>query len=242
MKAPDDVPRFRDYLAMLVRAWPMLLVATLLSAGVAVGAMELRKPNYAASVMLFATVAGDPSTFASYYGSMGAMARMPTYTQLAKSTLIAQRTVDELKLPVTAENLAGRVSAEWVPGGVDVRGRAASVVLRVSVTDHDPDAAVKEANAVAGNLMAVSRELEWHEAKPADAIQYNGAVAELMPVGRAQTAQLVPVPVLTLLAIGAGVGLAISVAIMLAVEISRDTVDSCEQLNHIVKVATQGKT
>jgi capsular polysaccharide biosynthesis protein len=242
MRVPTDVPRLRDYLSMLRRAWVFILVTTLVSAAAAIAAVELRKPTYSASVMLFATVAGDPSTFASYYGSLGAKSRIPTYADLAKSTLVARRTIDQLKLSTSVEDLVSRVSAQWVPGGADRRGQANSVVLRISVTSDQPDLAIKEANAVADNLRVLSQELEWHESKPEDEIQYKGAVAELTAVGTARTAQLVPAPVLRSAAIGGGVGLAISVVIMLAVEIARDTVASRGQLDHIVRRATQGNT
>lgn len=239
MKAPAGVPRIRDYLLMLGRAWLLILVATVVSAGAAVAAVELRKPTYSASASVFAVVAGDSGVIATYFGGLGANSRMPTYADLAKSRLVAQRTVTALDLPITPEDLMERTSAQWEPGGTNPWGRATSALLRVTVTGSDPDTVVEEVNGVAGSLIAVSRELEWHESKVTDEIQYKGAAAELVPVDAATTAQRVRKPILTTLSIGAGVGLAFSTLLLLAVEIARDTVATRGQLKHIVKRATQ---
>lgn len=243
MRAPVDVPRLRDYLVMLGRAWLLILVATVVSAGAAVAAVELRAPKYAASDLMFATVAGDSSVFALWSGQLGANNRIPTYTLLAKSDLVVQRTIDQLKLPTTAGELASRITADWEPGGANPWGRAKSALLRVTVTGRDPASVVKEVNGIASNLMAVSRELEWHESKVTDEIQYKGASAELVPVYAAPAAHVVPTPIRRPLVLGAGMGFGISVVLLLAVEIARDTVLTRGQFKYIVNnLATHGNT
>lgn len=239
MKAPADVPRVRDYLMMLARGWVIILVATVLSVGAAWAAVELPAPKYQASALVFAEVAGDPGAFSTYTGGMAANARIPTYMNLAQSTLVTRRAIADLRLNTTPEELASRVSAEWVPGGVNVWGRVNSALLQITVTDRDPESAVKTANAIAGHLMGVSRELEWTQSKETDAIQYTGPNAELVPIDPATTAQLVEPPVMRALAVGGGVGLACSVLLVLGVGIARDRVATRGQLDHIVKQATQ---
>ncbi|MGB8406977.1 MAG: Wzz/FepE/Etk N-terminal domain-containing protein [Mycobacterium sp.] len=241
MRAPADSPRVRDYLSMLARGWVIILVATVLSIGAAGAAVEVQKPKYQASALVFAEVAGDPGAFSTYTGGMGANARIPTYVDLAQSRLVARRAIEDLKLNTTPEDLVSRVSAEWVPGGANVWGRVNSALLRVTVTDADPDTAVKTANAIAGHLMGVSRELEWTQSKETDAIQYTGPNAELVPIDPARTAELVKPPVMRALAVGGGVGLACSVLLVLGVGIARDRVANRSQLNHIVKQATQAE-
>lgn len=239
MKAPLDVPRPRDYLTMLRRAWLAILLATLLSAGAAVAATLLHKPGYVATARLFATVAGDPGTFAAYAGGMGANARIPTYLQLATSTQVTQRVIDDLELSTTPEELATHISGTWEPFGVSRFGRPVSALLQLQVTASDPKAAVEIVNAVAGNLVVVSRELKWTQSKPTDEIQYTGAAAELVPVDQAKAAQRQRPSVLRPALVGGGIGLAVSVLIMLAAAISRDAVATRGQLNHIVKTARQ---
>ncbi len=242
MRAPLDVPRFRDYLVLLLRAWPMILVATLLSAGAAAFAVSQQPPSYTASALAFAKVSNDPSTFSQYYGGMGAKLRTPGYAELAKSRTVARAAIEAIGQDTTAEELASRVSATWEPGGADLRGRANSVLLRITVTNEDPDLAVDEVNAVGSALVKLSQDLEWYESAVSDDVQYKGPLAELLPVDAAKTATEVPTPLGRPLAIGAGVGFAVSALIMLGVGIARDTVVTRGQLNQIVRVATQRET
>ncbi|WP_395307771.1 hypothetical protein V4U86_20550 [Mycobacterium sp. AMU20-3851] len=239
MRAPVDVPRLRDYLAMLLRAWPMILVATLLSAGAAAVVVAQKTPTYTASALAFAKVSNDPSTFSQYYGGMGAKLRMPGYAELAKSRSVAQRAIEAIGEDTTAEDLASRISAEWEPSGVDLRGRANSVLLRITVTNENPDLAVEEVNAVGSVLVKLSQDLEWYESEVSDDVQYKGPLAELLPVGVATAARPVPNPILGPMTVGAGVGFALSVLIMLSVQIARDTLVTRSQINQIARVATQ---
>lgn len=242
MRAPVDVPRFRDYLKILAGGWVVILLATLASAGAAYGAQQLlRDRDYEASVLLMAQVAGDPATFSAYAGGMGANARIATYVGLAQSDLVARRTIDQIPgLGMTPEQLIAETSATWEPGGVNRFGRPNSALLRVKVTDPDPRRAVGLVNAVAANLMAISRELEWTQSQPTDPIQYTGPVAELVPVDAATTATRVPAPMLKGVAVGAGVGFALSMILVLAVGITRDRVLTPAQLDHIAKQAMSG--
>jgi len=242
MRAPVDVPRLRDYVSILLRAWPMILVATLLSAGAALFAVQQRTPEYRASALAFAKVSNDPSTFSQYYGGMGAKLRIPGYAELAKSRGVAERAVRALESTTAPEDLAARVSAVWEPGGADLRGRANSVLLRITVTNENPDLAVEEVNAVGSTLVKLSQDLEWYESKVSDDVQYKGPLAELLPVGAAQSAQLVATPISGPLAVGAGLGFAVSTLIMMGVGIARDTVTTRSQLGQIVRVATQRET
>lgn len=238
MKAPTDVPRGRDYLAMLARGWVIIALATLLSMGAAWAATGLRAPEYEASASVFAEVAGDPGVFSAYAGGMAANARVPTYIDLATSNLVAGRAIEELKLDTAPAELASRVSGEWVPGGANAWGRANSALIRISVTARDPDTAVKTVNSLAGHLVALSRELEWGQSKETDPIQYTGPAAELVPVDRAHAAHLVTTPLWRTLAIGAGLGLACGALMVLGMGIVRDRVATRGQLDHIVKQAT----
>ena len=242
MRVPVDAPRVRDYVWMVVRAWPFILVVTLLSAGAALVAVHQRPATYSASALAFATVAGDPSTFSQYYGGMGARVRMPSYVELAKSRSVAERAIDAIDSTVTPEDLSSRVWAAWVPDGVDLRGRPSSALLRITVTSDDPDEAVREVNAVGGTLVELSKELEWYESAPTDDIHYTGAVAELLPIGAATTAHKDVTPVLEPVSMGAGVGLAVGVVIMLGVGIGRDTLMTRGQLDHVAKLAKRPNT
>jgi capsular polysaccharide biosynthesis protein len=236
------VPRARDYLKILAGGWLVIVLATLASAGAAYAAQEyLPDRHYQASVLLMSQVAGDPATFAAYAGGMGANARIATYVGLAQSELVAERTVDQVpEAAMTPAQLAAATSATWLPGGVNRFGRPNSALLQVTVTDPEPARAAALVNAQAANLMSLSRELEWIQSAPTDPIQYTGPVAELVPVDAAKSASEVRPPVLKGVVVGAGVGFALSVVLVLLVGITRDTVLTPAQLDHIAKQAMSG--
>ncbi len=243
VRAPVDVPRVRDYLRMLASGWLVIVAATVLSAGAAVGVHQmLRVPTYTASTQLFAVVTGDPGVYATNFGGAGATVRMTTYVQLAKSALVTQRTINDVGLDTTAEELADKISAATVPDGVSRFGRPNSALLKVQVTGDDPDTTVKTANALAKNLIAASQELEWSESKPGDEIQYFGPVAQLVPVDVALSAHEVQTSRLREMGVGAGIGLALSSFVVLAMGIARDTVLSRGHVDHIVTQALSGQT
>lgn len=242
MKAPVDVPRARDYLRMLAGGWVVIALATLLSPAAAYGLQKVTwDRTYTASTLLFAQVAGDPGTFSAYFGGSAANARMATYVSLAQSAVVSRRTVDELGLPMPADELAANTAAAWEPGGVSRFGRASSALLRVQVTGTDSDVTVQTVNALSAQLMRLTGELEWIEAKPTDPIQYTGPVAELVPVDAATSATEVQPPVLRTIAVAGGVGFALSVLLVLGVGIARDDVLSKGQLVQVANTATSGK-
>ena len=238
MRAPVDVPRVRDYLTILAKGWLIILVATVLAPGAAYLLQKATfERSYTASALLFAHVAGDPGTYSAYAGGLGANSRMATYSSLAQSRVVSQRAIDETGLPMTAEQLAANTTATWEPYGINRFGRPSSVLLRVTVAGSDADQTVTAVNALAGNLMKLSGELEWIQAEPTDAIQYTGPVAELMPVDPATTADEVQPDVKNTLIVAAGLGFARSAVLVLAVGIARDNVLTRGQLVNVVNVA-----
>lgn len=239
MRAPVDVPRARDYLTILAKGWIVILVATLLAPAAAFGLHKLTaERSYTASVLLFAQVAGDPGTYSAYAGGIGANSRMSTYVSLAQSTVISERTIETLGLPLTPSELAANVTAAWEPYGVSRFGRPSSALLRVKVTGTDPQTTIDTVNTLASVLMKMSGELEWIEAKPTDPIQYTGPVAELVAVDPATVAHEVQPDITNILLVAAGVGFALSVVLVLAFGLARDEVLTPGQLRQVANSFT----
>lgn len=234
------MPRARDYLTILTKGWVIILLATLLSPAAAFAVQKLTwERSYSASVLLFAQVAGDPGTYSAYAGGIGANSRMATYVSLAQSSVISERTIEELDLPMTASELSANVTAAWEPYGLSRFARPTSALLRVQVTGTDPDTTIDTVNTLASVLMKMSGELEWIVAEPTDAIQYTGPVAELVAVDPATVAHEVQPDVMNNLLVAAGVGFALSVFLVLAFGLARDNVLTGGQL---VQVANSVKS
>lgn len=233
------MPRARDYLTILAKGWIVIVVATLLAPAAAFGIQKLTaERSYTASVLLFAQVAGDPGTYSAYAGGIGANSRMSTYVSLAKSTVISERTIETLGLPLAPSELAANVTAAWEPYGMSRFGRPSSALLRVGVTGTDPQTTIDTVNTLASVLMKMSGELEWVEAKPTDPIQYTGPVAELVAVDPATVAHEVRPDLTNTLLVATGVGFALSLVLVLAFGLARDEVLTGSQLRQVANSFT----
>lgn len=215
MRPPTDVPRGRDYLSILHKGWSVIFAATLVSVGAAYLAHVILPPEYTASASVFAVVPGAASVRAAFEGDRASASRMTSYGELAKSRQVAGRTIAELQLPTTSDELAERVTVTVVPE---------SVLLELNVTGSDADQTRDTVNALARNLVQVSQEVVWSDTGPA---------TDLMPVDFAQAAHDGRAPLWRHLAEGGALGLFLSVALVLAVGLIRSKVDSKQQADYI---------
>lgn len=230
MKPPAGVPRIRDYLQMLARGWVVIVCATLLSAGAGVlVARYLQDPEYVATTRVFAVVPGDAQTHAAYEGNRGASVRIQTYAQLATSTIVTQRAIDELGLTETPEELAEHITTTSTPDTLSRFSYPLSVLLDVKVSGDDPDRTVDVANAVTRNLIAASEELEWDESESGPG---------LVLVDEAKAAPRVTESLLSAAGVGAAWGLALSALALLAVGAFGDRVLSRDQIEYVAGDST----
>jgi capsular polysaccharide biosynthesis protein len=233
VRAPVDVPRVRDYLRMVAYGWMVILVATLLSAAAVVASDRyLQDPVYAASTQLFAVVPGDAQTHSAYEGNRGSTVRIQTYSQLAVSTIVTQRAIDELGLPDTPAELAKRISVRSVPDTLSRFSYPLSVLISVQVTGNDPNRTVEVANAVARNLVAASQELEWSGSESGPALVLIDDAKSATNAGRSWLSNA---------AIGAAIGLIFSCLAVIAIGVRRDKVLTREQLGYVAKRSAGGE-
>lgn len=217
---------------MLERYWLAILLATALSAvAVVVSDRYLRDPMYAASSQLFAVVPGDAQTHAAYEGNRAASVRMETYVQLATSTIVTLRTITELGLDETPEELAKRITVKTVPDTLSQFSFPLSALLNVQVSGSDASKTVDVANAVAQNLVEVSQETEWTgtEAGPALVIVDQANTATRLGISWPQNATF-----------GAVFGFLLSCLAVLATGARRDRILNRHQLAHITKESIVG--
>ena len=212
---------------MLSQYWLVIALATLLSAAsVVVSDRYLRAPEYAASTQLFAVVPGDAQTHSAYEGDRAASVRMDTYAQLATSTIVTLRTIDELGLDETPEELAKRISVKSVPGTLSQFSYPLSALISVQVTGSDSSQTVDVANAVARHLIEASQETEWTGTQPGPA---------LVLVDQATSAQTVGTSWLPNATFGAIFGLVLSCLAVLATGARRDRILDRGQLAHLAE-------
>jgi capsular polysaccharide biosynthesis protein len=228
------VPRVRDYVRMLAHGWLVILCATALSTVAAVLADRyLQDPVYVAETRVFAVVPGDAQTRAAYEGNRGASVRMRTYAQMATSTIVTQRTIDELGLQQTPEELAARITVDSVPDTLSPFALPMSVLLRVQVSGSDPDDAVTTANEVTRNLIAASQEVEWNGAD-------NQSGPNLVLIDQATSAHASGGSWLEAAGSGAALGLVLSCLAVLATGARRDAILNGGHLAHVADEANGG--
>jgi capsular polysaccharide biosynthesis protein len=231
VRPPVDVPRVRDYFHIIAGGWLVILVATVLSAGAVVAYDRyVAAPVYVASTQLFAQVPGDAMVHAAYEGNRGSSVRIETYTQLATSTMVTLRTIDELGLPDTPAQLAKRIKVVSVPDTLSQFAYPMSVLLKVQVSGSNPDGTVDVANAVARNLSAATQELEWTGTE-------SGPL--LVIVDDAKSATEAHPSLLSNAAVGGGIGLALSCLVVLGLGIARDRVLSRDHLAYVTDQPTE---
>lgn len=140
-----------DYLRTFRRFWWLVVVATLVGAGVGYATIFMTTPQYQSTARLFVTTQSGTSVGDAYQNNLFSQERVVSYAGLATSEQVSARAVDQLKVPITADQLRAKITATPVPK---------TVLLDVSASDPDPATAQTYANAVADQLVQLVSELE----------------------------------------------------------------------------------
>ena len=220
MRPPARVPRARDYLHLLAKGWIVILLTTALSAGAGWVAWMTKEPVYISTAKVFATTKGSATPTDAYYGNHNAVQRTLTIRSLARSPQITVRTIDQLGLHDTPATLANRIA---VSGGQ-------TAVMDVAVNGNDPTLTRRTANAVAANMMQLSREMGNVDTSNVDLTLVDSAGPG---VRQGQWWKLV----LT----GAGLGLAISAVLVLAYGLIRNKTLGRRHVDHVVAETIAGR-
>jgi capsular polysaccharide biosynthesis protein len=139
----------RDYLLLLRNGWIVILAATALSVGAGWVAWETAKPDYSSTARIFATTRGSATPMDAYYGHLNSVSRTLTIQSLARSPQVTMRTIDQLGLEETPGDLAAQIIVVVTN----------SALMDVQVIGDDPTTTRRTANAVASNLMQLTREM-----------------------------------------------------------------------------------
>jgi capsular polysaccharide biosynthesis protein len=138
-----------DYLVLLRNGWIVILAATALSVGAGWLAWETSDPVYSSTARMFATTRGSATPIDAYYGHLNSVSRTLTIQRLARSPQITARTVDQLGLQDTPDGLGSRITV----------GVTTSALVEVQVTGDNPELTRRTTNAVAANLLQLTREM-----------------------------------------------------------------------------------
>jgi polysaccharide biosynthesis transport protein len=124
----------------LIRRHGRFLLAGLLAGLVLAGLLSwTAERTYTSSTKLFVAAATTKSSSDAYEGNLFTQSRINSYPQILTSPDVAQQVVDELHLPLTAEEVAAKVAVTVQPE---------TVVLDVQVTDSSPERAQQIATSL----------------------------------------------------------------------------------------------
>ncbi|MGY1735329.1 polysaccharide biosynthesis tyrosine autokinase [Geodermatophilus sp. SYSU D00684] len=167
----------RNDLIELLRRHRRYVVAGLLLGVVVAGVLSWTAVRtYTSSTQLFVGTAGSTASADAYEGNLFSQQRVASYAQVLTSRELAQRVVDETGLPLTAREVAAKVTVTPLPE---------TVVLDVRVTDTSPERAQQIATSLAQQFTQRVTELET----PA------GATSPTVTITTIQAADLNPTPV-----------------------------------------------
>jgi succinoglycan biosynthesis transport protein ExoP len=195
--------RVRDVLRALRVAWPLVVVLTLVGAGVGAIVASVQRPVYVATAKAYVAVASATSTGDLIDSAQYTQQIAASFADIAGTSYVLQPVIARLGLRRTAAELAASVSVTASPG---------EAVLEVEARDSSPAEAARIANAIGGRLST--------------------AVASLTPAGGRVAVTLVdpatppgapvsPVPLLDV-AVGGGAGLVLG-ALLIALRALSDT-------------------
>ena len=146
-----------DYLRIFRRYWWMLAVFIVVGVVIGYGSWVVNwgiinfTPKYQSTATLFVATQTGTTTAEAYQNDMFSQQRAVSYAALATSEQVAAHAVDQLKAPISADDLRAKIAAK-------VRDK--TVMLDVSVTDSSPEQAQIYADAVSNQLVTLVSQLE----------------------------------------------------------------------------------
>lgn len=152
----------RDYLRVLYRRWRIITVLGLLGTGLGILGSYASTPEYRAGTTLFVSMHDQADTAQLSQGNVFIQARVQSYAAMAASPLVTRPVVRTLNLPMTPEQLAGRITAT---------AQLDTVLVHITVTDTAPGRAARISNAVAMRFADMVGELEKPEGAKASPVK-----------------------------------------------------------------------
>src|SRR4051794_14933907 len=216
----------RDYMRLVRKRWRIISACVLLALMGAAALTALAQKMYSAQaqVIISAQTTADDLTSA-LQGSSFTQQRVKSYAVIVDTPSITQPVVDSLKLDITAQQLAHKISAS---NPLD------TFLLNISVTDNDPKAAARMANAVAAQFSTVVKTLETPEGSTQALVK-----ASVVRPANVPTVPVSPRPKINL-ALGLLVGLALGIGLAVLRESLDTTIKSVEDLHNIMDTPVLG--
>ncbi|MFT4235191.1 MAG: polysaccharide biosynthesis tyrosine autokinase, partial [Microbacterium sp.] len=215
----------RAYVTSLRRSWIVILVITLLGAGIGYGYAAVQTPQYEATAQVLITAARGESTSELVQGATYVQTLVESYALVAKTSTVLQPVIDELGLDLSSRELAEHVSVD---------NPLNTTLLDIVVVDDDPAFARKAANAIAESLATAVQSLSPQSDDQVPSVQIDTvAPADLPEQPFSPNTKLLTVA-------GLGIGLVIGVLIALLRTLLATRVTSASDIEEVTNVPILG--
>ncbi|MGM9973535.1 MAG: YveK family protein [Clostridiaceae bacterium] len=211
----------REYFQIIKKRWLLVVVITLLASLIsALVSYFFIKPTYKAdiSVIIGSTSSVGDESGQSYNDVLMYQKIVQSYTEIAKTRLVAEDVIDTLNLDMSSSQLIGMIS---------VSVKSNTEILNIMVKADDAALARSIANQYAKSLKKVSMEIR------------NVDNVQLMDDAVMPTSPDSPRPLLNI-AIAFFLGLMLSVGIIFLIEYLDSTIKSQEELERLFNVPVLG--
>lgn len=141
----------RDHLRVVRKRWALITSIALLGVGAAGAYSALKTPEYSSTATVFVSTAGGDSVTDLAQGNSFTQQRVKTYAELVAAPIVLDPVIEELDLEPNADELATQITAT---------APLNTTLIRIDVTDPDPELAARLATEVSESLTTAVEEIE----------------------------------------------------------------------------------
>jgi tyrosine-protein kinase len=131
---------FQTFVRIMRSRWKLLVTAVVTCLVAAVAITVVQTKSYQATATVMVSFTGAATINDAYEAIQAAQQRLSSYAELAGGRTVAQRTIDQLGVPMTADQLVDSTKVQYTPE---------STLFRLTVSDSDPQQAAALASAMA---------------------------------------------------------------------------------------------
>ncbi len=137
---------FRTFIRIVATRWKVAVPA-FLACVIGAGFLTLvQTKSYQSSATVLVSFSGLTNVYDVENASMASQQRLSSYVQVAGGRLVAQRAIDQLHIPMKADELVSNTKVAYTPE---------STVFQLTVTDTDPQRVAALTDALANQFVAV---------------------------------------------------------------------------------------
>jgi capsular exopolysaccharide synthesis family protein len=142
---------FRTFVQIIAVRWKIVVAAVLICLLGATAVTALQSKGYEASATVLMSVSGAATVADVYEATQTSQQRMSSYAELAGSPTVAQKAIDSLHLPMTADELVRQTKITYTPN---------SLMFDITVTDSNPERVAALAGAMADQFAGVAPQMD----------------------------------------------------------------------------------